>query len=221
MGTADPFVVLLHGAGETQSAWDQVIAELPDGWQVHAVDLEAVGMDGDGRFDLDAAAGLILQSLPANSPTLVCGLSLGAMIAARIAAIDSASVVDGLILSGGQVKAPRWMMRLQWHISTWLVPARAFTSLGSTKPTTMAMYEAAEAVDLRSDLGSIRVPTAVWCGTRDVANTSAARELATGIPKSELRFIPGMGHGWHQSHPRAFAAHIRQFVSDSAVFPNR
>lgn len=53
--------------------------------------------------------------------------------------------LDALILSGGQVRPPKWMMCLQWQISIRLTE-RAFAAYDSTKSETLAMYAAGTAV---------------------------------------------------------------------------
>lgn len=212
MNAASPQLIFLHGAGERASVWDDVIAGLPGNWSCEAIDLGELGVIDDGMFDLSAAADRVLKSVDEDTATVVCGLSLGAMVGTVVAAGAAPGALDALILSGGQVRPPKWMMRLQWQISIRL-PEAAFGAYGSTKTETLAMYAAVEAADLRGRLGEVRVPTAVWCGTRDIANRPAARQLAEGIDGAELRFVPGMGHDWHRSHPAAFAAHLREFVT--------
>lgn len=210
--TADEIeVIFLHGAGERASAWDDVISCLPDTWTYRAVELADIGFVDSGAFQIGTAAQSVLRSVDPDAATVLCGLSLGAMVVTVAAARAEPGTLAAVTLSGGQVKPPKWMMRLQNLIATRL-PESAFTGYGSTKTETLAMYEAVEAADLRDHLGEISVPCAVWCGTRDVANTSAARQLAAGIGGAELRFVPGMGHDWHRSHPRAFAAHLREFL---------
>lgn len=204
-------LIFLHGAGETASAWDEVIAALPESWTCRAEELSEVGFDGEGRFDLDAAADRLLDRLDPEADNVICGLSLGAMIATVMGGRDDRGAVTALVLSGGQVRPPKWMMRLQSRISE-LFPESAFTGAGSTKAETLAMYEAVEAADLRGHLERITVPTAVWCRTSDIANRPAAADLGRGIAGAELRFVPGMGHDWHRKDPQAFAAHLREFL---------
>jgi 3-oxoadipate enol-lactonase len=205
-------LIFLHGAGERASAWDGVTGALPGTWRHRAVELADIGFGETGRFEIDTAAQAVLQYVDPTATTVLCGLSLGAMVATVATARAEPGSLAAIVLSGGQVKPPKWMMRLQDFIATRL-PESAFTGYGSTKSETLAMYEAVEAADLRGRLREISIPCAVWCGTRDIANTAAARQLAAGIDEAELRFVPGMGHDWHRSHPRAFAAHLREFLN--------
>ncbi|GAA3845973.1 alpha/beta hydrolase [Brevibacterium ammoniilyticum] len=216
-----PTLVLLHGAGETAAAWDAVIAALPLTWRVLAPDLGAAGETDDGRFALGAAVEAIGRQLPAERTVVLCGLSLGAMIAAEVAARDDSGCVQGLVLSGGQVRPPKRLMRLQRFIAERFVPESAFAGSGVTKRQVIAMFAAVEGLDLSAALPAITVPTGVWCGTRDLANRAAARELARGIPEAALSFVPGVGHEWHKSHPAAFAAHLCAFASDNGLATRR
>lgn len=216
-----PTVVLLHGAGETAASWDAVLAALPETWHVLAPDLAAAGAIDDGHFDLDAAADTVGRQLPEDRTVVLCGLSLGAMIATEIAARDDSGRVDGLVVSGGQVRPPKALMRLQRLIAERCVPESAFTGAGVEKRQMIAMFAAVEDLDLSAALPAISVPTGIWCGTRDLANRAAARELADGIPGATLSFVPGVGHEWHKSHPKAFAARLCSFASDHGLAPRR
>lgn len=211
MAAGELELIFLHGAGERASVWNEVIRALPQTWSCRAVDLAEIGFAASGAFDIDAAARAVLRRVDPQAVTVLCGLSLGAMVATAAAAAAKPGSLDAVVLSGGQVKPPRWMMRLQWHISTRL-PDSVYTGYGSTKTETLAMYGAVEAADLRGRLGEISVPCAVWCGTRDLANKAAARQLAEGIGGAELRFVPGMGHDWHRTDSAAFAAHLEEFL---------
>lgn len=184
MNAASPQLIFLHGAGERASVWDDVIAGLPGNWSCEAIDLGELGVIDDGMFDLSAAADRVLKSVDEDTATVVCGLSLGAMVGTVVAAGAAPGALDALILSGGQVRPPKWMMRLQWQISIRL-PEAAFGAYGSTKTETLAMYAAVEAADLRGRLGEVRVPTAVWCGTRDPSTRAQ-------FPRARTRMVPAI-----------------------------
>lgn len=85
MNAASPHSIFRHGAGERASVWDDVIAGLPGNWSCEAIDLGELGVIDDGMFDLSAAADHVLQTIEADRPTVVCGLSLGAMVATVVA----------------------------------------------------------------------------------------------------------------------------------------
>jgi pimeloyl-ACP methyl ester carboxylesterase len=59
----------------------------------------------------------------------------------------------------------------------------------------MAYRHAMDGFDVRARLGEIALPTIVLHGTRDrLFSLEAARRLSAGLPRAELRVIPGAGH---------------------------
>lgn len=203
-------VLLLHGIGQTADAWQPVIEALPTTLPVlpAPVDLHP---DPTG-FTLDAAAHRIVGLLDREGidRAHVCGLSLGAMVALRIA-IDAPERTASLILSGGQVCPNRAVMAIQNTIIR-MLPARLVTAPGLDKKSMLAVLAAVSRVDLRPELDAVRVPTLVLCGDRDRANLPAARTLAAGIPDAVLTIVPGAGHEWNVDRPREFARHVAEFV---------
>lgn len=100
-----PQVVLLHDADVAGSIlWDQVVAEIPDGYGVTRVDLPGFGlstrMPGPGPGHTvagmaEAVSGAMTQRL--SGPVLMAGVGLGGEVAAEIA-VSHPELVSGLIL---------------------------------------------------------------------------------------------------------------------------
>lgn len=68
--------------------------------------------------------------------------------------------------------------------------------------------------DVRSRLGQVNVPTIVLHGTRDsFFSVSVAQELAHGLPRSELRIIPGAAHVLTLTHPEEVVAAVRDVLA--------
>ena len=67
--------------------------------------------------------------------------------------------------------------------------------------------------DVAEQLGDVRSPTLVIVGEHDAETPLAyAKELAAGIPRSELLVIPGAGHLTPAEAPARFNAAVRRFV---------
>jgi pimeloyl-ACP methyl ester carboxylesterase len=69
---------------------------------------------------------------------------------------------------------------------------------------------------LRPMLPRIQAPTLLIWGGRDTVMSAAGREaLRTGIPRSEVRIFPALGHDLIWQDPGALAAAITEFLKKS------
>lgn len=79
-----PDLVLLHGWGLHSGAWDEALPALANRFRVHAVDLPGHGYSVQvPACDFDAAAAEVAAVIPERS--LLCGWSLGGLVAQRVA----------------------------------------------------------------------------------------------------------------------------------------
>lgn len=79
-----PDLVLLHGWGLHSGVWDETLPALAERFRVHAVDLPGHGYSARvAAPDLDAAAAEVAAVIPDRS--LLCGWSLGGLVAQRVA----------------------------------------------------------------------------------------------------------------------------------------
>ena len=60
------------------------------------------------------------------------------------------------------------------------------------------------------------VPTLILCGSEDRPNIPLSKQLAAGMPGSELKIVPGANHLWNLQQPEAFNQILAAFV-DRAV----
>jgi pimeloyl-ACP methyl ester carboxylesterase len=80
----------------------------------------------------------------------------------------------------------------------------------------MAYRQAMDGFDVRARLGEIRVPTIVLHGSRDrLFPLHAARRLAEGLPRAELRVIPGAGHVLPLTHGETVVGAVRDLLAAS------
>ncbi|NJS15452.1 MAG: alpha/beta hydrolase, partial [Sphingopyxis sp.] len=99
----DPAVLLVHGAGQTRSAWRHVAAALVEsGRRVVNLDLRGHGgseRPADGRYDLEAYVEDLRAVLAqmASRPVVVAA-TLGGWIATAALATDAANLAAGLVL---------------------------------------------------------------------------------------------------------------------------
>ena len=99
-GSDDPALVLLHGGGQNAHTWDSLMVLLGSGWPALAIDLPGHGHSAGGfSTDADQLAhdiGPILDRY-VREPVMLCGMSLGGLVALVLAA-SRPEVVSHLIL---------------------------------------------------------------------------------------------------------------------------
>lgn len=205
-------VVFLHGLGAGTDSWDHQIAALPDGFVGYAPPLSIRREPDRATSMLQVTSDAVLKDLQDRGIDRVhlCGLSLGAMIATRIA-IDHPQQVASLVLSGSQVHPNSVLMKLQNAIIR-VLPSRIAAPEGMSKETMLAVLRDIATADFRPELPKITAPTLVLCGAKDRPNLAAARELAEAIPAAELHIVPNAGHEWNSQLPREFSARLNAFL---------
>lgn len=201
-------LVLLHGAGQTPAAWDAVIDALPDHIDTHAPDLRL-----DASFTLPAATRAVARHIDSldHGRVVLCGLSLGAVIAV-LAAAERPERVAALALSAIQVRPSPLLMHLQ-RMAIRATPARLIeTGTGPSKRELLHVLDVAAGIDLTSTLPHLPMPALVLCGTRDHANLRAARQAARLLPNARLEIVPDAGHEWNRTHPQLLARTLARLL---------
>ena len=211
--------------------WAAQLEHLSTDYRVLAPDLPGFSsrLPSD-LLPLKEAAGTVARWLDEvdAAPAHVCGLSLGGMVALHLAH-DAPGSVRSLVLSGAQVRPPRALMMVQKAILRVLSERRLLRSSASGpaelrqaqletlthlgKRGLLRVMRDAGRSDLRPLLPEIRCPALVLCGSEDRPNLGAARTLAAGLPRAELRVVPGAGHVWNLEQPETFSRTVGEFVA--------
>ncbi len=211
-------LILLHGIGTGPSAWEPQIEALSGEREVLAPDLVPAYRRG-----LGAAVEQVSRLASAHRPVVLCGLSLGALVALRVAE-ERGEENDTLVVCAGFDRLPRGLrVRVrslaavtrfmpQSFLQRQLVAdlpeayqARALEEIAPLRPRELSrlMWEAAGA-ELYP--GLIVARTLVLCGERDRANLPLARALARRVPNPTLALVPDAGHVANLDNPAAFSA---------------
>lgn len=213
-------VILIPALATTTRLWRPQAKALAANHNVVVLDLPGHG-DVPGPFTLDAATKRVTDAIDAAvGPVVLCGISIGATVAA-LACLARPERVRRLILSGG-VAHPPPALAVQRAVAK-VLPLSLIARIaaaqqgpdGATdmrsvgKRTYLAGLRELARTDLRSRLDQITAPTIVVCGERDKVNLPFSRELADGIPNAELRTISGAGHLWNLEQPEVFTALLR------------
>lgn len=175
---------------------------------------------------------------------IVCGHSLGAMIAQHLAA-GWPMQVRRLVLSATLASADealrsrtaRWdelvragdwrafytdALRVSYTGSELLRRRLALRLLGSGPPDGpagrhLALSAACRTHDASRVLGQITAPTLVLAGSHDfLTRPGRALELADLIPDARVRILPGLAHGFPEQARRRYVRHLRQFLAAGA-----
>lgn len=104
-----PDLVLLHGWGMHSGVWDEAVPALAARFRVHAIDLPGHGHSaGVPPGTLDASARRVADEVPAGA--LVCGWSLGGLLAQRMARLAPDKVARLALVSA----TPCFVERHDW-----------------------------------------------------------------------------------------------------------
>lgn len=201
-------IILIHGLGQSASAWDKTVRALPENIRAACPELAACG-------SYERLYSTFREYCDKSGSELdLCGLSLGAVLALNYSA-DFPERVRSLVLIAGQYKMPRALMRLQGVIFR-LMPRSAFSDTGFSKENFIGLNHSMAGLDLTEGLRDVRAKTLVMVGERDRPNAKAARELAA-LLHSPLEIIDGAGHEVNIDAPEELAAALVKFYGASGV----
>lgn len=220
---SNPALILLHGAGAASRMWKRQLSGLSKRYYVIAPDLPGFGKS-PGPFSLQACADAVVDLIgayrpadqpveqSADQPVHLCGMSLGALVAAQVAAEHPASV-RRLILQGASIRpADRGRRAIRFYRSRlgWW-----YMKVGSDLPdrsTLLTVVDAAEEADITDFLPRIAAPTLILCGARDKECLLDAQPLADAIPLARLVVVPHTGHMMPITAAKAFNAIVDGFL---------
>lgn len=238
-----PVLVLSNSIATDLTLWDDVVASLAQSFRVLRYDARGQGMTDvtEGPYTLDLLGSDLVGLLDGLQLAKVhlCGLSLGAMTAAWLAA-HHCGRVDKLVLcnTAAWLGPPEaWDARIAAArergmevmrpavLDRWLSPAfrtaneaKVERLLGMVTGASLEGYLGACAVlqhvDLRETVRAIEVPTMVVCSVEDVATPpSEARFIVDRIPDAVYTELPG-GHQSNVEQPEKLAAVIKTYLLD-------
>lgn len=203
-------LVLIHGGGSTiQTTFGRVIPMLAKKYKVIAMDLQAHGRTGDRdageSFEQDADDVTVLLKNLHIAKASIFGFSNGGTSALQIA-IRHPEIVDKLILGSALcnrdgVAEQFWDFMKQAKLSN--MPAElkdAYLKVSSNPKALQTMHDkdAERMINFKNiadeQIKSIKAPTFIIIGDKDVIKPEHAIQLHREIAGSKLAIIPG-GHG--------------------------
>lgn len=203
-------LVLIHGGGSTiQTSFEKAIPLFAKNRKVIAVELQAHGRTSDRNVDLsfeqdadDVAT--LLNNLNINKADFF-GFSNGGTTALQIA-IRHPKMVNKLILGSALTKrngVPEWFWSFMEQASLNNMPQQlkdAYLQVASDPNGLQIMHDRdvkrmVNFEDIPEDqIKSLKVPTLIIVGDKDVITIEHTLEIHRQITNSELAIIPG-GHG--------------------------
>ena len=213
-----PAVVFANSLGTDLRLWDQVLPLLPAGLRFIRYDTAGHGLSDVGGDDLDAFAqdAIAVIEQVALGPVVFIGLSLGGLIAQRVAHLRP-DLIRGLVLSNTAARlgtAQSWQDRMdavqaggldsiadavmqRWFAPGFLTGAALWRNMLIRTP--IAGYvnacRALAGADVRADTARLVAKTLVIGGELDGASPpDLLRETADLIQGAQFHIIPGVGH---------------------------
>lgn len=203
-------LVLIHGGGSTiQSNFEKVIPLFAKNRQVIAVELQSHGRTSDRNADLsfeqdadDIAT--FLKNLNIDKADFF-GFSNGGTTTLQIA-IRHPDIVDKIVLGSALAKrngVPDWFWGFMEQAKLENMPEQLKTAFKQVAPDTSGLQvmhdrDAKRMVNFKDipdeQIKSIKAPTLIIIGDKDIITPEHAIELHRQISNSELAIIPG-GHG--------------------------
>lgn len=215
-------VLFLNSLGTDFRIWDAVVERLTGDLPLLRMDKRGHGLSETGPADMATYAADVAGLMEAQglSDALVCGVSVGGMIAQELA-LARPDLVAGLVLSDTGAKIgddETWDMRLdalRTHgleamaeavLERWFSPgfrgSHTAELAGYRAMLTRTPAEgygtccaAIRDTDLRERVGGIAVPAICLAGGADLATPpEVVRDLAARLAEAEYREIAGAGH---------------------------
>lgn len=211
-----PTLILLHGGGAASRTWKNQFSSLGERFHLVAPDLPGFGRS-PGPVSIEASVAAVAELVDRFAPVHLCGYSLGAFVAARLAA-ERPEGIRRLVLCGANIKvseADRRQIRLfRSRRGWWLM--KAVSDL-PTRAALLEMVDEVERTDLTDFLPRIQAPTLVLCGQRDRGCLRDVQPMAAAIPNASTVIVPHTGHSLPVTRAKAFNAIVSGFLSSPTV----
>ena len=146
-----------------------------------------------------------------NEPFVMCGLSLGAILALDYATRHPEKLA-GLVLISVQYKVPRLLTAIQNFLFRQM-SQEVFAEMGITKQQLLNFSDSMKSLDLRGEVARVKCPVRILCGEQDKPNRKASEKLHQMLPQSTLRIVPGAGHEMNREKPDAIVEALRDWMN--------
>jgi 3-oxoadipate enol-lactonase len=240
-----PALVFSNSLGSDLRSWDGVVACLGDRFRIIRYDKRGHGLTDalEPPYSMDELSDDlvgILNKLEIQN-ALLCGLSVGGLIAQRFA-LTHPGRVRALVLcdTGARIgTVESWNQRIEivrsGGVEAFVAPSmeRWFSAAFRRERAAdvrgyanmlrqisvkgyLGLCAALRDADLTQAVGAIRKPTLVLCGDRDIATPpEMGRALAEAIPGARFSLIPDAAHLSCIEQPEAMAKMLMEFFKEA------
>lgn len=200
--------IYLHGLGQTASSWQPALDNISVPGKSICLDLVELIRGTEATYS-NLYAAVCRACDAASGPAVLCGLSLGAVLALNYA-VDHPRKVKALVLIAAQYKMPRHLLALQ-NVVFHLMPESSFQQTGFRKADFISLCKTTAALEFGDSLRELHCPTLLLCGEKDSANKKASKELSAILSGATLQEIPNAGHEVNTQSPEKLAEALQRF----------
>lgn len=196
----NPKILFLHGLGQNKESFNETIK------LIDFKDIKNINLIPDCSYNLtffDIANILENEIRDIKQPIVICGLSLGAILALELY-FRKPEKISGLILIAPQYKIPKIIVSLQ-NIIFKLMPEKFFEETNISKNNMISIASSLKDLDYSKKIGKISTDVFILCGQKDKMNLKASRLLNKSIKNSSLFIIPNSGHEINIDNPKKLA----------------
>ena len=198
----------MHGLGQKPDSWNRVIKETKV--SESSVNLSLTEMlEGKSATYKELYSAFSSECDKENDGIVLCGLSLGAVLALNYA-IDHPDKVMALVLIAAQYKMPEKLLKVQ-NILFHLMPNSSFNKMGFKKADVISLCGTMAELDFRDSLYKVSCPVLIVCGEKDNANKKASKELCHYLNNSYFHELMKTGHEANIEAPEELANVLQRF----------
>lgn len=201
----------LHGLGQKPDSWDRVIKETKVSDSSASLSLAEM-LEGKAATYGELYTAFSEECDKENDEIVLCGLSLGAVLALNYA-IDHPDKVKALVLIAAQYKMPKKLLEFQNMLFRFM-PNATFKQFGFKKADVISLCGTMAELDFRDSLCKVSCPVLIVCGEKDNANKKASKELAGYLSDSHFHELLKAGHEANTEAPEELAAVLREFYEN-------
>lgn len=200
-------IVLLHGLGQHPQSWQAVTGQM-EGAEIDCPDLFTL-TEGEPTY-ASVLAALEERYAAEEEPFVMCGLSLGAVLALDYATRHPEKLA-GAVLISVQYKVPRLLTTIQNFLFRQM-SQEVFDEMGITKQQLLNFSNSMRSLDLRGGIARVKCPVYILCGEQDKPNRKASEMLHQMLPQSTLHIVPGAGHEMNRETPDAIVKALHNLM---------
>ena len=201
----------LHGLGQKPDSWNRVIKETKVSKSSCSLSLSEM-LEGKSITYKELYLSFSSECDKENEEIVLCGLSLGAVLALNYA-IDHPDKVKALALIAAQYKMPKKLLKVQ-NMLFHLMPNSTFNKMGFKKADAISLCSTMAELDFGDSLHKVSCPVLIVCGEKDNANKKTSKELCRYLKNSYFHELLKTGHEANIESPKELAIVLQRFYDN-------